>query len=183
MSDRQSEMSTPDEDDAETIALANNEKFLEILERSRHDQAEGGISIEEMRDRLGLEPSSEPLFELLHQEAVDLVEAAKLQDNYTQATQLLQQAFENEAQAAELIAEYLDAEPTRSSLHHSAARLAIDCGAFKTAERLIATALTGNLPQEIAEELRDLFVQINLRQYVERRGVDLDELPSGLRVL
>ena len=44
------------EDDEETVALANNPKFLEILERSRaRYKAEGGISLEEMRRRLGLD--------------------------------------------------------------------------------------------------------------------------------
>ncbi|MEH2373693.1 hypothetical protein [Nostoc sp.] len=32
----------------------------------------------------------------------------------------------------------LDAEPTRSVLHRSAATLAINCGKFRAAERLIA---------------------------------------------
>lgn len=44
------------EDDEETVALANNPQFLAILERSRARQkAEGGISLEEMRRRLGLD--------------------------------------------------------------------------------------------------------------------------------
>ncbi|WP_315787762.1 hypothetical protein [Fischerella sp. JS2] len=74
-----------------------------------------------------------------------------------------------------LIANLLDAEPTRSVLHCSATSLAIECGEFQIAERLIATALSGNPPQEIAEELKDLFIQINLRQYLERRGIEMDE--------
>jgi tetratricopeptide (TPR) repeat protein len=189
MSDRPAELSTPEfEDDAETIALANNPKFLEILERSRQrHQAEGGISLEEMRRRLGLDQLPEQLLEaFLHEEAMDLVEqsaAVKAEGNHTQAAQLLQQAFENEAEAAELLADDLGAEPMRSSLHRSAASLAIECGNFQVAERLIVTALTGNPLEEIAEELKDLFVQINLRQYVERRGVELDELPSALQAL
>lgn len=44
------------EDDEETIAVAKNPKFLEILERSRaRYEAEGGISLEEMQRRLGLD--------------------------------------------------------------------------------------------------------------------------------
>jgi hypothetical protein len=44
------------EDDEETIAVANNPKFLAILERSRaRHKVEGGISLEEMRRRLGLD--------------------------------------------------------------------------------------------------------------------------------
>jgi hypothetical protein len=101
-----------------------------------------------------------------HTTAMDLAEAAftaKLRGDLEQASQLTRQAFDNEQAAAALIAHQLDAEPTRSILHRSAATLAIDCGEFKAAERLITTALSGNLPQEIAEELKDLFIQINLR--------------------
>lgn len=102
---------------------------------------------------------------VLHQEAMDLAESAliaKLRVDLAQENQLLRQAFEKEAQAAALIAHDLSAEPTRSVLHRSAASLAIECGEFQVAERLIMTALTGNPPQEIAAELKDLFVQINL---------------------
>ena len=44
--------------DAESIALANNPKFAAIIERSRARQStEGGISIAEVRRRLGLKPA------------------------------------------------------------------------------------------------------------------------------
>ena len=114
----------------------------------------------------------------LHQQAMDLaemVEVAKLRGNLPQAEQLSRQAFEKELLAAELIASDLEAEPTRSVLHRSAATLAIDCGEIHTAERLIAIALSGNPPQEIAEELKDLFVQINIQKYFKRRGIAFDE--------
>lgn len=113
----------------------------------------------------------------LHQQAMDLAElafTAKHTGDVERASQLYRQAFENEAKAAELTAAHLDAEPTRSVLHRSAATLAIDCGEIKTAERLIATALAGNPPQEIAEELKDLFIEINLQHYFERRGIAFD---------
>jgi hypothetical protein len=84
------------------------------------------------------------------------------------------QAFEQEAQAATLVVNDLDAEPTRSVLHRSAASLAIECGELRAAERLIATALSGNPPPEIAEELKDLFIQINLSQYLKRQGLHID---------
>ncbi|MBC6433199.1 hypothetical protein FM036_21765 [Nostoc sp. HG1] len=114
----------------------------------------------------------------LHKQAMDLAEAAftaKLRGDLKQANQVSRQAFEKESQAAALIANQLDAEPTRSVLHRSAASLAIDCGEFQTAERLIAIALSGNPPQEIAQELKDLFIQINLRPYLERHGLTFDE--------
>jgi hypothetical protein len=117
----------------------------------------------------------------LHQQAMDLAEAAavaRLRGAVERAAQLTRQAFEQEIQAAALIAGTLDVEPTRSVLHRSAASLAIECGEVQTAERLIATALSGNPPPEIAEELKDLFIQINLNQYLKRQGIhiDIDEL-------
>jgi len=55
-----------------------------------------------------------------------------------------------------------------------AASLAIKCGELRAAERLIATPLTKNPPPEIAEELKDLFIQINLSQYLKRQGIHID---------
>ena len=113
----------------------------------------------------------------LHQQAMDFAEAAavaRLRGAIEQAAQFTRQAFEQEVQAAALVASALDAEPTRSVLHRSAASLAIECGELQTAERLIATALFGNPPPEIAEELKDLFIQINLSQYLKRQGINMD---------
>jgi hypothetical protein len=115
--------------------------------------------------------------QVLHQQAMDLAEAAavaRLRGAVEQAAQFTRQAFEQETQAAILIASALDAEPTRSVLHRSAASLAIECGELQVAERLIATALSGNPPLEIAEELKDLFIQINLSQYLKRQGIHID---------
>ncbi len=113
----------------------------------------------------------------LHKQAMDLAEAAavaRLRGTLELAAQFTRQAFEQETQAAALIASALDAEPTRSVLHRSAASLAIECGELRMAERLIATALSGNPPAEIAEELKDLFIQINLSQYLKRQGIHID---------
>ena len=120
----------------------------------------------------------------LHKQAMDLAEmaqVAKLKNNSDLASQLSRQAFEKERLAAELIVNDLAAEPTRSILYRSAATLAIDCGEIYIAERLITTALSGNPPLEIAEELKDLFVQINIHKYFARRGVVFDE--SKLQIL
>lgn len=113
----------------------------------------------------------------LHKQAMDLAEmaqVAKLKGDSVLALQLSKQAFEKERLAAELIVSNLAAEPTRSVLHRSAATLAIDCGEIAAAERLIAIALSGNPPQEIAEELKDLFVQINIDKYFARRGIEFN---------
>ncbi|WP_414566833.1 MULTISPECIES: hypothetical protein [unclassified Anabaena] len=113
----------------------------------------------------------------LHKQAMDFAEmaqVAKLKGDSVLTLQLSRQAFEKERLAAELIVNNLAAEPTRSVLHRSAATLAIDCGEMAAAERLIAVALSGNPPQEIAEELKDLFVQINIDKYFARRGIEFD---------
>jgi hypothetical protein len=113
----------------------------------------------------------------LHQQAMNLAESAavaRLRGALEQAAHLTRQAFEQETHAASLTANTLEAEPTRSVLHRSAASLAIECGELQTAERLIATALSGNPPPEIAEELKDLFIQINLGQYLKRQGIQID---------
>ncbi len=121
-----------------------------------------------------------------HTAAMDLAEAAflaKLQGDAEQALQLTRQAFESEQAAAALIANQLDAEPTRSVLHRSAATLAVNCGELQAAERLIATALSGNPPTEIAEELKDLFIQINLRPYLQRHGINVDNVQINALIL
>ena len=113
---------------------------------------------------------------VLHTEAMDLAElaqVAKLRGEVEQSNHLLRESFAKESSAAALIANHWEAEPTRSVLHRSAASLAIECGEFEIANRLIATALSGNPPAEIAEELQDLFIQINLSQYLQRRGLAL----------
>jgi hypothetical protein len=76
------------------------------------------------------------------------------------ARERLLQAFDRERQAADRVAGDVSLEPTRSVLHRSAASLALECGALREAERLIATALSGDPPEEIAEELRDLLEQV-----------------------
>lgn len=50
---------TPVRGDWESIAVATNPKFMEIIERSRASLAAGrGISTAEMRRRLGLKPKA-----------------------------------------------------------------------------------------------------------------------------
>jgi tetratricopeptide (TPR) repeat protein len=99
----------------------------------------------------------------LHREAMRLVdeaESARRNGNLHLARERIRQAFEHERQAADLVAGDFSQEPTRSVLHQSAASLALDCGALREAERLIAEALSGEPPDEIAEELRDLLEQV-----------------------
>jgi type II secretory pathway component PulM len=114
----------------------------------------------------------------LHRQAMDLAEQAdlkRLRGDTAQVQELLRQALELEAEAAGMVANDVTAEPTRSVLHRSAAALAVECGEFSLAEKLIARALAGAPPSDIAAELKDLFIQINLRNYLDRQGVTLTE--------
>lgn len=100
---------------------------------------------------------------VLHHEAMILVDQAvtfRREGKEEAAQERLRQAFDRERQAAELTVPDLKLEPTRSVLHRSAASLALECGQLREAERLIAAALSGEPPDEIAEELRDLLGQV-----------------------
>lgn len=121
----------------------------------------------------------------LHRQAMDfaeMAEIAKLRGELEQAAGLFQQAFEHERDAANLVKSDFSAEPTRSILYRSAASLALDHGKPREAERLIAIALTGEPPQDIAEELRDLLEQVNFQRHLELRGwkLDADEIQLSI---
>ena len=121
----------------------------------------------------------------LHDEAMDLAESAalsKMRKNEEEASRLFRKAFELEREAALLCADDLDLEPTRSVLLRSAASLAMDCGELREAERLISLALSGNPPEEIAEELRDLLEQVNFDRHLALRDLSLspDELQLAI---
>jgi len=97
----------------------------------------------------------------LHKEAMELAGAAMilhLQGKFEEASYANKQAFLKEREAAELYDSSI--EPTRSVLYRSAATLAFKFGAFQESQRLITVALSGNVPEEIAEELRDLLEQV-----------------------
>jgi hypothetical protein len=100
--------------------------------------------------------------ETLHRKAMELLDQAVLarQQGDTETVMALSKsAFTKERAAADLTANQLDLEPTRSVLHRSAAVLAIGCAELREAERLIRRALSGNPPDDIANELRDLLLE------------------------
>lgn len=113
----------------------------------------------------------------LHRQAMELAFEASMEQaagSPERAMTLSRQAFALELQAAELLYE-VDLEPTRSVLLSSAATLAMDCGNFSEAEKLICRGLTGNPPVEIANDLRDLFEKVNLHRHLDLRGISLAE--------
>jgi hypothetical protein len=114
----------------------------------------------------------------LHREAMgqaDLWHAATRDGNAEAAAAFLLEAFRLERSAAEQLATHYDAEPSRSILFRSAATLAIRAQMFAEAEQMICLALAGNPPGDLAEELRDLFEQVNFSRHLAVRGVILSD--------
>jgi cobalamin biosynthesis Mg chelatase CobN len=107
-------------------------------------------------------------------EVADEAEAAKKAKDYENARKFFRQALALERQAANSLLNDLEAEPTRSVLFRSAASLAMDCGEYREAERLASTALAGNPPDDIADELRDLLEQANYQRHFDVRGAYLE---------
>jgi hypothetical protein len=95
----------------------------------------------------------------IHQQAMELAEqafTARRRDDPATARSLAYRAYLLEKQAAE----QAQTEPTRSVLHRSAATLALDCGEYREAERLVAAALAGSPPEPIANELREVLAAV-----------------------
>ncbi len=114
--------------------------------------------------------------ENLHSKAMELAEEAtlaRLRGDSVKASEVFRQAFQMEHRAASLVADRGDLEPTRSVLHRSAASLALECGETRQAEKLLGIALSGDPPEDIAEELRDLLDQANFQRHLRVRGVQL----------
>ncbi len=111
-----------------------------------------------------------------HHQAMGLCDsavAARASGDAKRATTLFRRALGFEKRAAEeVVAKTPKLEPTRSVLLRSAAALAMECGEHREAERLIATALAGDPPDEIAEELRDLLERVNLARHVKKKSGD-----------
>lgn len=104
----------------------------------------------------------------LHQKAMDLADEA-FQAKGRQELELAQEkylaAFEYEKAAAMLLVNAYDQEPTRSVLFRSAACLLLNLPfppeqLFPQAEKMVAYGLSGNPPEDIAEELREAWREL-----------------------
>jgi hypothetical protein len=106
-------------------------------------------------------------------EAYDQAVAAEKAGNPERASESYRSALTLESEAAARVASRIEFEPTRSVLHRSAAAIALRCQEFRKAERLIAAALSGNPPDEIADELRELLDRVNFDRHMQLRGIHL----------
>ena len=77
-----------------------------------------------------------------------------------EAIPLYEQAFELEREAALSLLNREDAEPMRSILFRSAAVLAKNCHRYRDSEKMIALGLSGNPPEYVAEQLREIYDDI-----------------------
>jgi len=119
----------------------------------------------------------------LHEKAMLLAEKgflAKKDGEIEISRRYFREALELETQAAYQVDIEIENEPTRSILLRSAASLAYECGDFRAAEKLIGSGLSGEPPDEIGQELRDLFDKVNFFRHLEVKGVEIFE--SDLQV-
>jgi hypothetical protein len=115
---------------------------------------------------------------ILHNQAMDLAEKAiflKRSQKFDESVEAFNAAFSLEMQAAMQIQEKYDFEPSRSIMFRSAASLALNAGLFREAEKMIAIGLSGNPPEPIADELRDLYEDINFGRHLKVKGITLLE--------
>ena len=100
----------------------------------------------------------------LHTQAMNLAEEAHYRQlkkmDSTETTILYKQAFELEKQAAMLMIDDYEIEPSRAILFQSAANLAYNAGLMQACEKMIGFALSGNPPHPIDEELKTLLIDI-----------------------
>lgn len=120
----------------------------------------------------------------LHEKAMALAEEAfmlKRSKKVLESKTAYLKAFELEKEAAMLLVEDFEIEPTRSVLFKGAANLAYNCEQFREAERMIGFGLSGIPPVQIAQELRDLLVLIR-NTISESSPMDkFQQLPENLQ--
>ncbi|MFH1116276.1 MAG: hypothetical protein V1792_20380 [Pseudomonadota bacterium] len=106
-------------------------------------------------------------------EKASKADLARIMGDAESADSFLREAYLLERRAAESLKDRLDLEPTRSVLFRSAASLALDCGELREAERLAVMGLSGNAPDEIADELRGVFERATLDRHLDLHGYQL----------
>ncbi len=119
-----------------------------------------------------------------HRQAMDFAARgfmAQMNEGLGNAIDLFAEALELELAA---IAELEDpVEPTNSVLHRSAGWMAFHSRQFRRAEQLACTALAGEPPDAIADELRILLEHVNFHRHFEAEGIMLGEGEIQLSVL
>ncbi|GBF40713.1 hypothetical protein [Leptospira johnsonii] len=84
-------------------------------------------------------------------------------------------AYRFEAKAATLLEKETNIEPSQTILYRSAAALALKADKPREAEIYTCKALTGNPPEYLLEELRNLLEEIHFARHNELKGIELDD--------
>ncbi len=95
----------------------------------------------------------------LHDQAMEIAHKAvdaKRMGNEEEALQYFSQAFDLERETAMYFVNKLEIEPCRSVFFRSAAWLAFHAEQYREAERMAAFGLSGNPPEMIEDELREV---------------------------
>lgn len=114
----------------------------------------------------------------LHTEAMNFAEEAfilKRKGSVSEADELFKKALFLEQQAAEQLSLSEASEPSRSILYRSAASLAFNTKEYDLSERLIAMGLSGYPPNDIKEELKILYEDVNFLRHLKSKGILLDQ--------
>lgn len=119
----------------------------------------------------------------IHEEAMDFSEKAQLAQirgtNKEDVLTFFRKAFKLEREAAMLLKDEEVNLVTRSVLFRSVAVLALDCGEINEAEKLINFGLSGRVPPQIADELRDLKKDIESDRRAKEPGEDVQSPSYG----
>ena len=116
--------------------------------------------------------------ERLHNEAMSFADDADLfkhRGQLREALELFRKAFSLEREAAMAAIASSVEDLSSSVLVKSAAFLAYDGGLIRESEQMVGLALSRNLPEEIAEEMRDLLENIHFARHLRLNGVTLSD--------
>jgi len=119
----------------------------------------------------------------LHREAMkfnDLALVARRESSLGIMMENYLKAFEYEKQAFVLYSNQSNEEPTKSILIRSVANLAVLSEQYRDAEKYVALGLAGDPPENIANELRDIYQQINFYRHLALNGLVLS--PNELQL-
>lgn len=123
--------------------------------------------------------------ENIHNQAMNLARDANealRENNIEKHKELCRQAFLLEKQAALHLISDFDAEPTRSVLFRSAASLAFNAELYSDARQMAHLGLSGNLYNEIKDELHDILRNISAIEYDKLQYGEPEESdePAGM---
>lgn len=111
-----------------------------------------------------------------HNEAMDKAEYGDIQRNIGNtevALALYNEAYNIEREVSLSALDNHIGEPGISILLKSAASLAMRCGLYRDAEKLTSLALSGEPPEDVAEELRNMIETINFNRHLNLQGFSL----------